>query len=254
MHRLLLHTEARRIHILQGQHSLPTSRCQPPYQTKKTIPPPNLHHRTPHSHGSLPALYHPKERRQRRNHIPQSQRKRVGVSLQSHRPTSTPPTTPQATASNTPLPILPELLSYQRHIQHGNKHSPSRSHCHRTGQPWHSTARNQHTVPSSRWSHSPLVRQYRLQLHPTTWSLEIRRNAPAPPHLGQPTCETLRQEIDFQRQQLVQLRLHHPVQQLLSIFLLHCRIVKRRLWCTTCTIFDILLQSGGRDHWLEYRW
>jgi hypothetical protein len=107
--------------------------------------------------------------------------------MQSHRLTSTPPTTPQATASNTPLPILPELFSNQRHIQHGKKHSPSRSHCHKTGQPWPSTTRNQRTVPPSRRSHSPLVRQCRLQLHSTTWSLEILLNAPVPPHLSQPT-------------------------------------------------------------------
>jgi hypothetical protein len=99
-----------------------SSRCQPPYHTTKTITPPNLFRRTQHSHGSLSVFCHPKERRQRRNHIPRCQRRRVGLSLQSHRPTNTPPTEAQATPSNTPLPILPKLISYPRHIQHGDRH------------------------------------------------------------------------------------------------------------------------------------
>jgi hypothetical protein len=52
----------------------------------------------PHSTMSRQSLCDlpPKEWRQRRNHIPQSQRRRVGESLQSHRPTNAPPTEAQA--------------------------------------------------------------------------------------------------------------------------------------------------------------
>jgi hypothetical protein len=78
-------------------------------------------------------------------YIPQSQRRRVGVSFQSYRPTNTPPTAPQATSSNTTLPILPRIISYPRHIQHGNRHSPPGPHIHRTRlgiQPYEINARS----------------------------------------------------------------------------------------------------------------
>jgi hypothetical protein len=72
--------------------------------------------------------------------------------------------------------------------------------------------------PSSRWRHSPFVRQYQTPIYPTTWLLEIRCNAPVSPYLGQPTCETLCKENVFQRHKFLQCIFPQHVNPYLNIF------------------------------------